>query len=355
MPTENFFRDTICAVTTNKEATFNTMSSTLGDYTSIDCDPIAFLPEMEKLSNQGRAGLEWASTYCNNYWVPPQAAIVLPFDFGISQRFGMRAFNGTITTAQQGATVAYKHTAALQTRAQGTSMVGTTLVLKNNNLAIKYGGMATNTFELSQSGGNPIQTSIGLLGTGNFTETIGFTPAQAAPVCPATVTSAILLTDADGTRDLYTDGDILNWRFFINNNCDASSDRIRRGNDSTCGPTGGTAKYVSRVVRNYPRQLGAEILVNFNAQSGAVGYWEQMATNESITTLNLRLRGALIASSYYYQVDWIFPTGQWTATPVGNTNDVLTYQLTFSPKDDGSTGTCGATFAVTNITASNYN
>lgn len=349
---ESFTRDTLCAWSTRKEATFNTALTGAGDYTTMPIEPpLLLLPQLELVPLTG-GGVEVPAGYCPGYWAPTQFTFNPRFDFDMASRFGIQAHGGTITITEPVAATAYKHSAALQTAAQGANLVGRSLAIKNGNLSYLFAGNAVANYAIAQVGGDTPTVEVGILGTTKFTQPVPFTVPAVTLACAPVVTTAIILTDSYGAaRDITATEELYGWRFFLNNNADASSNIVRKGSDASQGPTGGTGKYPTKVIRRFPRDWGADIQVNFQSLTGeSKAYWEQMAKRAEVTSLTLRIRGDLISGAAYYQVDWIFGEGVWTTTTLQDNDTILAYNLQFRPTDN----VAPAVFAVTNITATNF-
>ena len=345
---ESYTRDTQLAFSTVPEATFNTASTTDSDYTAITLDPVPLtIPQPEQTPIIG--GTEFPTGYCNGYWQPFQASISPLFTFtGLAGRFGLQAHGSSVAAAQQGGTAAYKHTATLGTSAE---MLGRSFAMDNGDLSFLWAGNAVSRYRLEQVGGALPTCTVDLVGTGKFTETVPFTIPAVSNACSPIVTAAIFITDGyDTARNLY-DAKVYAWNMELNNGADATSDLVRSAADSSQGPTGGTAKYVSRILRTFPRTVTLNVTVPVEEIEGeSKGYWEQMAKGASITDVTLRLRGDQISGSYYYECNWKIADARYTATPVRDNNTIIAYDLTFSPVHNSTP----ITFAWTNITTSNY-
>lgn len=351
---ESFSRDTLVAFGKTREGTFNTASTSAGDYTSLpfDPNPPLFIPQLEQAPLLG-GGIEFPEDLCNGYWVPLQLSFNPRWDFNdIALRFGSQAFAGSITATEPVASTAYKYATAFQTAANGANLPGRSIAIKNGNLSFLMAGNAVNTFALSQVGGDVPVIEVGILGTSKFTNPCPFTVPAVSLTCPAVTVTEIIITDSYGAAvGMYAREEVYSWRFELNNNADASSQLVRKGSDTTQGPTGGTGKFPTKVIRRFPRSMSANVRVNFEILTGASrGYWEQMAKRASITTVSLRVRGDLISGATYNQLDWIITDGRWTATPIVDNDTILAYDLTLQPTNDAVIGS----YAVTNTTATGY-
>lgn len=339
-----YTRNTAMAFSTIPEATYNTASTTDSDYTGILIEPVPLvIPQLEKTPIQGNT--EFPEGFCNGYWQPIQLPFNPPFSFtGLMGRLGLQALGSSVTTAQQGGTAAYKHSATLATAA---ALKGRSFAWVNDDISWLFAGMVVNRYALSQVGGDLPVCEVEMIGSGKYTNPCPFTVPSATGVCPPTPVTSISITDDDGTRDLFAQ-DVFSWRFELNNNANPTT--LRQGSDTTQGPSGGKGKYVTEIPWTFPRNIGCTFRVNAEEVTGASGYWEQYATGEAITSVTIRLEGDTIASSYEYAIDITIAEGVWASTPVVDNDTILAYDLTLQATNNATP----LTFAVTNITTSNY-
>lgn len=342
-------RDVLLALSKLRESAFNTQFSAATDYLALDVDPIVSAPEMEKTDNVGKAGIEFATYICNRYWQPPQLALAGDVEFDVLGRLALRAFGGTVTETTPVAG-SKKYALPMMAVAAGLQLPSSDITVLLDDISFIYAGLVINSLEISQQGNNIPRYSANLLGSGKFVNPIGFTPPSLASVtaCPSDIDVAIFWTDSGGTRDLAaTSCQVRSWRAFLNNNIETDPNEIRCAGDPLVGPSGGQARYVRGLPRSAQgRQAGVELSLLVDDLS----YWTQMAKNDDITNLTIRLRGPLISGTTYNEHNYKLPVCTVRGAQAGDSNGKAVWNLQMVPKKDPVSG-LGATWDTTNTTA----
>jgi hypothetical protein len=106
----------LCTSPRQLRSAYNDGSSTGSNYAKIRSQQASFvLPQVEFLNDAGVPGNghEFATQWCANYLTHPAVTFTDDVNYAIAGRLALRALGGTVTTAQQGGTTAYKHSCSM--------------------------------------------------------------------------------------------------------------------------------------------------------------------------------------------------------------------------------------------------
>jgi hypothetical protein len=135
------------------------------------------LPQIEFINDAGVPGNghEFATTWCETYLSQPAFSFSDDINFGIAGRLALRALGGSVTTAQQGGTTAYKHSCNMLPVASGRQLPSFAMAAELGGASYLMNGMVVERFRISQNRADRPQYSADIVGSGKFTTPHGLT------------------------------------------------------------------------------------------------------------------------------------------------------------------------------------
>lgn len=343
-----------------RETTFNTPYTAGADFLKATSQqPIVLIPEMEKTTDEGRAGNghEFATAICNQYWTPIAASFQDQANFDLFGRFLLRALGGSVTTTTVVSAAAYKHACNMLPVASGLQLPGTTLISELGGASFLFPGSVIDRVRLSQEGTNPVQFQADFLGTGKHRSPHAVTSLPSAPTFSCLKPKSFLsYTYSGGTVDFTTACRVRSWSVEIANNHAPQDDRCigdssQNAGDYTASGGASDAAYLSKISRGN-RVVTAQIVILLDS---TMPEWLRMAENEALTNITFGARGSVLdaAGPTYESMKLIIPSGTFRSVQEVDSNGKAALTLTFLPKYDSSSG--GAAKAeIVNATSSNF-
>lgn len=314
-------------VSKRPESALNTGYGADSDFLGIRTQQPAYvLPQIEFLNDAGIPGNghEFATEWCANYVTHPAFTFTDDINFGIAGRLALRALGGSVTTAQQGGTTAYKHSCNMLPVASGRQLPSSTMAALLGGASFKLDGCVVDRFRLSQNRADRPQYSVDLIGSGDFTTPHGITGTLPSPVTPACLTGSgteVKWTDLDGTTTFSgASCSMRSWFVEVQNNTKLND---RCPGDSTLtltyDATTTTPGYVGKLRRG-TRAVTAQIVILLDS---TIVPWERYVTGQAITDVTFKAQSTVEAgTAYKYTVNYIIPKARIQAvTPGENDGD----------------------------------
>lgn len=332
MPTTDYLiNDVALYLSKEKEATFNTASSTGSDYLKVATNnPAYILPNYEITTDAGKPGNghEFPTYQCITYVTHPAISITDQMNPFIGGRLALRALGGTITSTVASG-IAYKHTNKLLPVASGRQLPGTSATMLLGGASFKFAGMVVDRFRLSQTGAEVPQYQADLVGTGKFTSPHALTglPASTTDLtCLDGNQSVVTWTSSDGAETLTNTANfnLRSWFVELANNTKLND---RQAGDSELSLTyqgvTETPAYVSRLRRG-SRVITAAVQIALDA---TLAEWERYTVGEELTDVTFKAQGAVIAGGVRYSIVFIIPSARIASVETGTDDDIATLTL----------------------------
>lgn len=346
-------------VSKRKETSFLTGYTAGADFYKAVTQNAAFTePQFEKITNAGRAGLssEFPTEVCVGYSLPIGVSITDDINTSYAGNLLLRAFGGAVTTAQQGVTTAYKHSAPILLSSSSLQLPSSTIINALGGASFRYDGMVVDSYTLSQQGTARPQFAATLINSGKFVRPHGVTSLPSSPTllsCLDGHNSVVQWTSAAGANIFSAQTCRLrNWSVSINNNLQqndrCTSDSSMTVTDPSATVTS-TPYYAGRLLFG-TRTITGSFTVTLDT---SIIEWLTYGANDTITDLTFRAQGAVIASTYRHWQEIVLEKATITSTAPGEENGVATETINFEAIFDTSAST-PATASVQNTTTSNY-
>lgn len=347
-------------VSSRRETTFNTpYTAGAGFLKATTQQPVVLIPQMEKSTDEGRAGNghEFATAICNEYWSPPALSLQDRAGFDLAGRLLLRALGGAVTDTTVVASTAYKHAANMLPIASGLQLPGSTVISELGGASFLFPGCVVDRVRMSQEGVAPVQLQFDLLGTGKHRSPHAVTSLPAAPTFSCLKPKSFLeYTDDVGLQQLANLCTVRSWFIEVANNHAPADDRCigdstQNAGDYTASGGASDAAYNSKLSRG-SRVVTAQIVILLDS---TMPQWLKMASNTALTNITFGARGNVLdgAGPTYESAKLIIPTGTFRAVEEQDSNGKAALALNFLAKYDSSSG--GAVKAeVVNSTASNF-
>ena len=329
--TDYLINDVALYFSKEKEATFNTASSTGSDYLKVTTSNPAFiLPNYEITTDAGKPGNghEFPTYQCITYVTHPAISITDQMNPFIGGRLALRALGGTITSSNPNGTT-YKHTNKLLPVASGRQLPGTSAALLLGGASFKFHGMVVDRFRLSQTGAEVPQYQCDLVGTGKFTNPHGLSglPTSTTDLqCLDGNQSVVSWTSSDGAETLTNTANfnLRSWFVEIANNTKLND---RQAGDSELSLTyqgvTETPAYVSRLRRG-SRVITAAVQI---ALDSTIAEWERYTVGEELTDVTFKAQGAVISGGVRYGITFILGSARIASVETGTDDDIATVTL----------------------------
>lgn len=319
--------DVALYVSKRPESALNTGYTAGADFLKIRTQQPAFVvPQIEFINDAGIPGNghEFITEWCANYVTHPAFTFTDDINFGIAGRLALRALGGTVTTAQQGGTTAYKHSCNMLPVASGRQLPSSTMVSELGGATFRLDGLVVDRFRLSQNRADRPQYSVDMIGTGDFTTPHGVTslPSTVATAsCLSGAGTSVAWTDLDGTTTFTGAAcSLRSWFVEVQNNTKLND---RCPGDSTLtltyDSTTTTPGYVGKLRRG-TRAVTAQIVILLDS---TIVPWERYVTGQAITDVTFKAQSTVEAgTAYKYTVTYIIPKARIQAvTPAENDGD----------------------------------
>lgn len=342
MPTTDYLNNDLALyLSTAKEGTFGTASSTGSEYTKTSSNGLqVLLPNYEIRTDAGKPGNghEFPTYQCITYVQHPALSISGDMNPFIGGSLALRALGGTITDANPD-TTAYSHTCGLLPVASGRQLPGTSAAMLLGGASFKFHGMVVDRYRLSQTGAEIPQYQCDLVGTGRFTQPHGLTglPASTTDLqCLDGNRTVVSWTSSDGAETITNTANhnLRSWFVEIANNTKLND---RQAGDSELSLTyqgvTETPAYVSRLRRGN-RVISASITI---ALDSTIYEWERYTVGEELTDVTFKAQGAIIASTYRYGVWFVIPSARIASVETGTDDDLATITLNLQAFWDSGT------------------
>ena len=327
--------DVALYVSKTLEASYNADVATGSNYAKIRSQQASFLlPQVEFLNDAGVPGNghEFATTWCANYLTHPAVTFTDDVNYGIAGRLALRALGGAITTAQQGGTAAYKHSANMLAVASGRQYPSFAMAAELGGATHRFAGMVVDRFSLSQNRADRPQYSVDVVGSGKFTTPHGLTSLPTSMDLAACLNGSnvsVYWTDADGTTTFSGAGCTLrSWSVEVANNlrlndrCPGDSTQTLTYDATTTAPA-----YAGKLLRG-SRTVTAQLVILLDQ---TVVPWERYVTGQELTDVTFKAQSqTLAATGYYYTINYIIPKARITSVdPTDSDGDAaITINLT---------------------------
>jgi hypothetical protein len=310
--------DVALYVTKTKEGSYNAGESTGTNYAKIRSQQASFLlPQIEFLNDAGVPGNghEFATQWCANYISHPAATFTDDINYGIAGRLALRALGGTVTTAQQGATTAYKHSCNMLSISSGRQYPSFSMAAELGGASYRFAGVVVDRFRMSQNRADRPQYSADLVGSGKFTTPHGLTSLPSTMDIAACLTGAgveVYWTDADGTTTFSGSGCTLrSWSVEVANNlrlndrCPGDSTQTLTYDSTTTTPA-----FAGKLLRG-SRTVTAQLVILLDS---SVVPWERYVTGQELTDVTFKAKStALAGTGYNFTINYIIPKARITS------------------------------------------
>lgn len=351
--------DVLIYVSKTRESALNTGETTGSNFLkAITQSPSFYLPQVEFVDDSGRPGnghefrqSEWCATYLSHSGLSLSDDI----NVGYCGRLALRSVGSSVTTAQQGGSAAYKHSATMLDALTSLQMPSTTAIVALGGASFRLDGLVVDRFRLSQQAANRVQYACDLVGTGDFVTPHGVSSLPAAAVltnCLTGQNSEVKWTDTAGTENFATGCVLKSWFAEIANstklNDRCPGDPTVTITDSASSRTV-TPAYVQKL-RHGIRSATGQIVVPLDS---TIPHWYTYAAGDPLTNVIFRGQGDIIASTYRYSVGIIFPKAQITSVETGEVDGEATLTINISASWDTVTSSA-ATVEVFNAETSAY-
>jgi hypothetical protein len=338
--------DVLLYVSKTVESALNTQEATGANFLkALTTQPTYILPQIEFTNDAGKPGNghEFANSQCVTYVTHPRITFTDDVNTSYAGRLALRSLGGSVTTAQQAATAAYKHSCVMLDSTTSRQLPSTTVISKlGTDASFLLAGMVVESYSLSQTRAERPQFSCELVGSGKFVKPHGVTSLPSTVdtlTCLDGNNTVISWTDTGGAQTLTGSGcAVRNWNAGIqnatrlNDRCpgDSTVTILDAGTSLTKSPA-----YTGKM-RHGDRIGSAQITVT---QDSDVNNWLTYATDDVLTDVTFSTRGAIIASTYRYTVSIIFPKARITSLETGNDDGDATYTMGLTAFWDSSTST----------------
>jgi len=346
-------RDTKFYLSKLRQSALGTHFTTNTDYMRIlPNSPLGNFPENQKFDDVGRGGREFAGTVCAvTHWELIPLQLPIPLDFDVCGRLAFRAFGGTMsnTTPETGVRL---YTAGMLPKATSRQLPASDLILVNDGYSFLFGDMIVAAMTLSQSGLDRPLATFDLLNTGYFVNPHGVASLSDTITdvpCLTGAGTSINLTDDTGTHNLYTE-DVRDHSFTLTNPLITEPRRTRKGNDPTCGPSGGLHQYIQMLKHTGFRTFQGTVNIVFTS---TIPYWILHAKTYEITNLIIKYLGPLAGATQFFYFQITVPKCTIRATPAADLDSDMGYSLQIVASEDSVT-LGGATLAVQNTQTGSY-
>lgn len=300
---------------------------------ALTTNPAFVLPNIEYVTDAGKPGNghEFATRQCPTYVTHPAFSFTDEIAVSYPGRLMLRALGGTVTTAQQAATIAYKHSCKMLDATTSRQLPSTTMISALGGASFRLDGMVVDRFRLSQNRADVPQYAVDLIGTGDFVRPHGVTSLPATAdilTCLDGNNTVISWTDTGGAQTLTGSGCAVRSSFIevannskLNDRCPGDPVVTITDNSITTTPA-----YVQKL-RHGSRTVTAQVVITLDS---TIPDWLTYATNDVLTDVTFSYRGAIIASTFRYSLTMIMPKARITSVETGeNDGDaVLTLNLT---------------------------
>lgn len=158
--------------------------------------PAYVLPQVEFVNDAGVPGNghEFATTWCPTYISHPAFTFTDDVNFGIAGRLALRSLGGTVTTAQQGSTSAYKHSCSMLPNSTGRQLPSFAMASLLGGASYRVAGVVVDRFRLSQNRADRPQYTVDVVGSGKYTD-----PLERLGTCTITnATPAVITLNGHG-------------------------------------------------------------------------------------------------------------------------------------------------------------
>lgn len=137
---------------------------------ALTLNPAFIAPQIEFTSDAGRPGNghEFATRQCPTYVSHPAFSFTDEMNVSYAGRLLLRALGGTVTSAQQGGSAAWKHSCTMMDALVNRQLPSTTMISLLGGADFRLDGMVVDRYTLSQNRADPPQYSVDLVGTGDF-------------------------------------------------------------------------------------------------------------------------------------------------------------------------------------------
>lgn len=350
--------DVALYVTKTVEAAYNDGSATGSNYAKIRSQQASFvLPQVEFLNDAGVPGNghEFATQWCANYLTHPAVTFTDDVNYAIAGRLALRALGGTVTTAQQGGTTAYKHSCSMLPIASGRQYPSFAMAAELGGASHRFAGCVVDRFRLSQNRADRPQYSADIVGSGKFTTPHGLTSLPSTMDIAACLTGAgvsVYWTDADGTTTFSGSGCTLrSWSVEVANNL-RLNDRCPGDSTQTLtyDATTTTPAYAGKLLRG-ARTVTAQLVILLDS---TVVPWERYVTGQELTDVTFKAQSTAEAgTAYKYTINYIIPKARITSVDPTDSEGDAAITINLTGMYDSITG--GALKAeVINQETSNY-
>lgn len=325
------------------ESSYGSMVNTTGsNYLKIRTQqPTFLLPQIEFTNDAGIPGNghEFITEWCANYVSHPAVTFVDDVNFGIAGRLALRALGGTVTTAQQGGTAAYKHSCAMLAVASGRQLPSSTVVAELGGATFRMDGFVVDRFRLSQNRADRPQYSVDMIGSGDFVTPHAVTSLPASVSTASCLTGAntvVQWTDLDGTTTFSGAAcSLRSWSVEVANNSKLNDRCPGDGSLTlTYDATTTTPGYVGKLRRG-TRSVTAQIVILLDS---TIVPWERYVTGQAITDVTFKAQGGLADVGYNYTINMIIPKARIQAVTPGENDGDATLTLDLVGIYDSVTG-----------------
>lgn len=194
---EFLINDVALYVSKTLESTYNADIKKPSDYAMIrTLQPAYVLPQVEFVNDAGVPGNghEFATTWCPTYITQPAFSYTDDVNFGIAGRLALRSLGGTVTTAQQGGTTAYKHSCNMLSNTVSRQLPSFAIASFLGGASYRMAGIVVDRFRLSQNRADRPQYAIDVVGSGKYE-----TPLERLGTCTITIaTPGVVTLNAHG-------------------------------------------------------------------------------------------------------------------------------------------------------------
>ena len=324
------------------ESSLNTGYTAGADFLkALSAQPFFILPQVEFVTDAGKPGNghEFPTRQCPTYVGHPAATFTDEVNVSYAGRLLLRSLGGSVTTAQQGGSAAWKHSCVMLDALSSRQLPSTTMISLLGGASFRLDGMVVDRYRLSQNRADIPQYSVDLVGSGDFTRPHGVTSL------PAT---ADILTCLDGNQTVISWTDTVGAQT-LTSGCQVRSSFIEVSNSTklndrcpgdpvvtiTDGALTTTPAYVQKM-RHGTRTATAQIVITLDS---TIPDWLTYATNDVLTDVTFQYRGAIIASTFRYMLSYIMPKARITSIETGENDGDAVQTLNLTGFWDGATST----------------
>lgn len=189
---EFLINDVALYVSKTLESSYNADIRKPAEYAMIrTLQPAYVLPQVEFVNDAGVPGNghEFATTWCPTYITQPAFSYTDDVNFGIAGRLALRALGGTVTTAQQGGTTAYKHSCNMLSNSVSRQLPSFAIASLLGGASYRMAGIVVDRFRLSQNRADRPQYAVDVVGSGKYE-----TPLERLGTCTITIATPGVVT-----------------------------------------------------------------------------------------------------------------------------------------------------------------